>query len=181
MLNNIIDRSRIINPSVQQSQQTIMIHLPPRESYNWPTQQLWQQQQQQQKTLQKLPLHSSSIPMHNSKAISASGQYTTKSSDQFNKSAVRGVPVAVPITKRYGSISGYYKSGSIQQPVGGIRGLQGRTSDPCAGCPPDGGSDSFGAIGNLIKEQLDLVPYMIYFFTYVIYLCLTYYSNVVDG
>ncbi|VDO16258.1 unnamed protein product, partial [Brugia timori] len=47
-------------------------------------------------------------------------------------------------------------SGGIHQPAGKIGEWRGKSSDPCAGCPTDSAKDSFGAVRNLIKHQLNL-------------------------
>ncbi|EFO27155.1 hypothetical protein LOAG_01329 [Loa loa] len=143
--NNTIDWGGTVHPPMQQSQQTIILRLTPKELY---AQEL---RRQQQKAVQKLPVHLSAFPEYNSKSVPSSGQYTVTSSDQLNKSAVHGVPVAVSVSKGYGKLPGDYKSGGVFQAFGDVGGFKGR-SDPCAGCPVD----SFGAIGNLIKQQLDL-------------------------
>ncbi|KAK6112868.1 LBP / BPI / CETP family C-terminal domain protein [Brugia pahangi] len=142
--NNITDWSRTVHPTVQ-SQQTVVLHLIPTELH---VKQL-QQQKHKQNPAQKLLLQSSTLPQHSSKA---SGQYTTILSSNFNRSAVRGVPVAVQVSKGYDRLPSDYRSGGIHQ----IGEWRGKSSDPCAGCPPDSAKDSFGAVRNLIKQQLNL-------------------------
>ncbi|VDM19974.1 unnamed protein product [Wuchereria bancrofti] len=146
--NSITDWSRTVHPIVQ-SQQTVVLHLAPTEVH---IKQLQQQQKHKQKA-QKLLLQPSALPQHNSKA---SGQYTAILSSHFNRSAVRGVPVAAQVSKAYGRLPNDYRSGGIHQPVGKIGDWRGKSSDPCAGCPPDSAKDSFGAVRNLIKQQLKL-------------------------
>lgn len=128
----------------QRSQQTVVLYLSPIE--------LPQRKQQQQ-----LP---ASVER---KTINRADSHTRTS---YNQLAIRGVPLAVPTPKGYNGISSYYKSNGLYRPAGGFRG---EIRDPCAGCPVDSAEDSLGILGNLIKQQLDLVQYMIQFFlTYVI-------------
>lgn len=160
--NEIVDWSRTAqSPSIQQ---TVVLHLPPKELYQWQQnrQRLWQQQQQKEKAVQNLPLHSPAFPEHSSKATSIPN--TIIPSHQLNQSFIHGVPVALPLVKGYGGIPIDYKSGGVYPSVSAIGGFRGATYDPCAGCPSDAASDTFGVLGNLIKEQLNLVPYMILLF-----------------
>uniref|UniRef100_A0A158Q6S6 BPI1 domain-containing protein n=1 Tax=Elaeophora elaphi TaxID=1147741 RepID=A0A158Q6S6_9BILA len=150
--NDIMDWSRSVQ-SMQQ-QQTVMLHLPPRDLYQRQQDQQRLRQQQKQKATQKFAFQQSVFTEGGSRKVSTSAYHiraSSSSANQSNKSALaaHGVPVALPATKDY------YRSGGFGGDVGGAVGLRGGIRDPCAGCPSTA-SDSFGVISSLIKQQLDM-------------------------